>query len=165
MAPRKALRPRVYTAVDKETDPTVKPDGFLQKVVKYIPTEIVTAYVALADLLKPTAEALKKAVDNKATESEVAKLYLPLWIAFWILLALTPLYTWFFTQEAGKPKPIFQTCVAPIAFTAWVFALSGPFTQFKDKIGIPGLASAILIIVLLIIPLVERIVVKPPPQE
>lgn len=149
----KSLRPRVYTKADAAADPTVEPDGFLKKIVKYIPTEIVAAYVALADALKPTAAVSPEPAD-----------YSWLWGVFWILLVLTLPYTWFFTQETGKPKPIFQTIVAPIAFTAWVFALGGPFTEIKAEIGQPAIGTVALVLVLLMIPLVERIFVPSPPN-
>ncbi|MFL6233983.1 MAG: hypothetical protein ACJ76N_12685 [Thermoanaerobaculia bacterium] len=151
MARIKALRPRVYTERDAQADPPTKPDGYLQKIVKYIPAEIVAAYVALADLVPPKLE------DNKPLDNPT------LWVIYWILLVLTPLYTWFFTQEANKPKPVFQTVVAPIAFTAWVFAIGGPFAKLKSDWDQPAIGTIVLIVVLLLIPLAERIFIPPPP--
>lgn len=151
MANGKALRPRVYTARDAAADPTTKPDGYLQKIVKYIPAEIVAAYVALADAV-PT-----KMQDNKPLENPT------LWIIYWILLVLTPLYTWFFTQEVNKPKPVFQTVVAPIAFTAWVFAIGGPFAKCKFDLNQPAIGTIVLIVTLLLIPLAEHIFIPTPP--
>lgn len=156
----KAVRPKVYTVADAAADPSVRPDGFMQKVVKYIPTEIVAAYVAVANILQPTEAALKTA---GADPGLVAKLYTPLWVVFGVLLVLTPIYTWLFAQEPNKPKPIYQSIVAPIAFTAWVFAIGGPFTALKGMKELPsGIGSVVLILVLLIIPIAERVFAQKP---
>jgi hypothetical protein len=46
-----AIRPRVYTARDAACDAATSEDSYLTKVVKYIPAEIVAAYVAAARAL------------------------------------------------------------------------------------------------------------------
>lgn len=138
----KSLRPKVYTERDKASDPQTRPDGFLQKIVKYIPSEIVAAYVAIANILQPPPGA--QANDNTL-----------LWI-FIGLLILTPIYTYIFSYETGKPRPIYQTVVAPIAFASWVFALPGnplaPFTGGNHQ----SIGSVVLILVLIAIPMVEQ---------
>ncbi len=137
----KSLRPRVYSAQDAVLDPNTKPDGFLQKIVKYIPTEIVAAYVAIPSLL----------------DQDKSK-----WIIFYILLGITPLYTWFFTKQPGLTKPIYQTITAPIAFTVWAFALGGPFEKLKEAWTEPKIGSVVMILTTILIPLAERIFVKNP---
>ncbi|GAB3877183.1 hypothetical protein GCM10028824_36670 [Hymenobacter segetis] len=134
----KATRPRVYTEKDVAADPTVKEDGYLQKLVKYIPIEIVTAYTATSS-----------AVQNKNGPL--------LLVIYYFLLALTPLYTWFLTQEPNKPKPLFQTIISPIAFSAWVFALEGPFDKVKEHWNEPAMGTFVLTGTVLMIPVLERI--------
>lgn len=48
---------------------------------------------------------------------------------FLALLALTPLYIWRATTEAGKPAAKAQIIVSTISFAVWVFALGGPFAS------------------------------------
>lgn len=156
----KAMRPRVYTAADAVAENPTREDSFISKLVKYIPTEVVTAYVAIADALKPSAEVVKDAIKNDKPVD-----YTILWVVFWVLLILAPIYTWFFTQEAGKPKPVFQTVVSPIAFTVWVFVLGGPFTELKDGLNQPALGFVIMVITLLLIVIAEKIFVKVPPPS
>ena len=139
------LRPRVVTAQDAAADPSVSEDSFFAKVVKYIPAEIVAGYVAAEG-------ALEQAQDSVPLESL-------LWIVSGVLLVLTPIWTYFATQQPGKPGPVFQAVVAPIAFAAWVFALGGPFA-FRAWYQ-PVYGTLIIILVTIAIPLAEKIFVRP----
>ncbi len=145
----KAVRPRVYTAEDLAADPRLRPDGYVQKIVKYVPSEIVAAYIALASYLQPVG------ADGKAAAAASDK---PTWYVFWFLLVLSPIYIYFFTWEANKPRPIYQTIVAPFAFAAWVIAIEGPVAAFfRTQTGVQGIGMIVLIAVFLLILLGERV--------
>lgn len=137
------LRPRVFTARDVAGDPSVQQDSYLAKVVKYIPGEIVAAFVATEGILS-SADVPKEAV---------------MWIVVGLLVVLTPVWTLVATNAPGKPKPIFQAVAATFAFVVWVFALGGPFV-FQPWYN-PAYGSLALIFATLIIPLAENIFVRP----
>ncbi|MGQ9626202.1 MAG: hypothetical protein ACUVV0_04770 [Anaerolineae bacterium] len=134
------LRPRVYTALDAARDPTTKEDNYLAKVVKYIPGEIVAAYVAASGAL--------------TTAKDAVPLETVLWIVTGVLLVLTPLWILIATAEPGKPRPVFQAVAATIAFICWVFALGGPFAFQPWYVPVYG--TLVLIFSTLVIPLAEK---------
>ena len=99
----------------------------LQTITSYIPTEILTLYVAAIGILGP----LSAASDS-----------LHRWLPFWCFLAATPLVVWlvFATKlkSAGKPIPIpppqwplWEMFAGTLAYFAWAFALpDSPFNQY-----------------------------------
>jgi hypothetical protein len=117
-------------------------DNYLVKLVKYIPAEVVAAYQAGEGIIP----SLKYASVIQ-------------WIWFGILLVASPFWIGIATRERGQPIAWFQTAVAPVAFTVWVFALGGPF---KDSFSWyePGLGSLLLIAVTLLLPIVEKPLIK-----
>ncbi len=114
-------------------------DSYAEKLIKYIPADILAAYVAITGI----------------TASNDPPLWLS-WGVFGVLLALTPLYVCYVkTQPAGfVSSKMFHWLTACLAFTAWCFALGGPFAQtfvwYK-----PYLGSVVLILTTLIIPVLE----------
>jgi hypothetical protein len=140
------LRPRVVTAQDVAADPKRDEDGYLAKVVKYIPGEIVAAYVA-------AAAALEQAGDSIPLETV-------LWIVSIVLFVLAPIWILIAAREPNMPAPVFQAVVAPIAFVAWVFALGGPFA-FQAWYQ-PVYGTLVIIFVTIVIPLAEKLFIKPP---
>ena len=86
-----------------------KADPYTTRLMKYVPSEVITAYV--------TVEAAIKSA--KATN---LSLY---WAVFLVLLVATPLYLWRVTKVTkGK-----QLAISTVAFAVWVFALGGPFAR------------------------------------
>jgi hypothetical protein len=143
-----ALRPRVRTARDAACDASTGEDAYITKVVKYIPAEVVAAYVA-------ASRALEGAKDQVPLETL-------LWVVTLVLTALTPLWILFAAAEHGKPRPAFQAGAAAVAFVCWVFALGGPFglqTWYRPVYG-----TLVLILATLVMPLVERAVLGPQDQ-
>src|SRR4051812_25859672 len=69
----------------------------------YIPTEVVTLYVAVSTALQPdkTQDAANTAMNANPKS---------LWIAFWVFLVATPLAVWVIyaskVKAAGKPVPV-----------------------------------------------------------
>lgn len=140
----KTLRSRVTTAADVKADPTAKEDSYLAKVVRYIPGEIVAAYLGAYN-------ALRAAVGIPFTGL--------LWGVVAVLGVLTPLWILYAANDPGKPRPIFQAIAATFAFVVWVFAIpQGPFSGLSWYNSVYG--SLALILSTLLIPLVEKIAVK-----
>jgi len=136
-----ALRPRVNTAKDAAADAGITEDSYLTKLVKYIPAEIIAAYVAASRALE-------------AARDEVAYGTL-LWVVAGALVALTPIWTLYATREPGRPPATFQAAAATVAFACWVFALGGPFELMPWYRPVYG--TLVLVFATLVIPLVERI--------
>lgn len=142
-----ARRPRVYTARDAAFDAGTAEDAYLTKIVKYIPAEIVVAYVA-------ASRALEGAKDQVPLETM-------LWIVTGVLLALTPVWMLFAAAEPGRPRPTFQASAATLAFACWVFALGGPF-EFQAWYR-PVHGTLVLVLVTLVIPLAEKVLMPARP--
>jgi hypothetical protein len=101
----------------------VQMDGFFDRVIKYIPSDIVAGWVALNGLSKDLQAGL-----------------------LWGLLAVIALFTFLWTKRQttvpGQPPATKQCVVATISFLVWAFALhSGPFATltYDDRLGSIGL--------------------------
>lgn len=143
-----ALRPRVRTARDAACDASAGEDAYITKVVKYIPAEVVAAYVAAS-----------RALEGAAGQVPLETL---LWAVTVILTALAPLWILFAAAEPGKPRPAFQAVASAVAFVCWVFALGGPF-GFQAWYR-PVYGTLVLILATLVMPLAERAVLGPRSQ-
>jgi hypothetical protein len=123
-------------------------DSYFEKLIKYIPADIVAAYVAIAGILQ---------------ENNNQPLWLT-WSVFGTLLTLTPLYVCFIkTQPAGFiSSKFFHWITSCLAFTVWVFALGGPFAATFEWYR-PYFGSVALILTTLIIPVLEGQFYKPSP--
>ena len=105
----------------KAAGPTsVKEDTYLDRLIKYIPAEIIAAYVFISGILSTSSSDI---IVN--------------WISFGVLLVLTPLYIWRLIaledKKANNPqsrKPAWaQMIIAFFAFAIWVYAIGGPFAS------------------------------------
>jgi hypothetical protein len=91
------------------------PDEYLSKVLKLIPAEVVSLYVALAALIGVSGESV----------NEYA-----FWFIFIVCLIGTPLYLWKIT----KVSDFLQVGISTLAFVVWVITLgASPLTK-----AIPG---------------------------
>lgn len=95
----------------------VEADGFKDRLLKYIPAEVLTLYLAIDGLLRarPPSPALS-------------------WALFVFGLLATVLYLRF---GAGVTKPL-QLAVSAVAFCVWALAIGGPFTQIPGYDPIYG---------------------------
>jgi uncharacterized membrane protein YfcA len=99
---------------------TATTDGYFDKVIKYIPSDIVAAWTGVLSFL------------------DVDKEFTALWIAFVIGLVLTYFWTIKQTSEENKPPAINQALISTGAFGIWVCALGGPFKSisgYETKYG------------------------------
>ncbi len=124
-------------------------DTYFEKLLKYVPGDIVAAFVAIDGLLRD------QALPN------------PLWLdwtVFGVLLTLAPLYAVYRPSTPPPPslqgKRNFHAVAAMVAFTVWVFALGGPFATTWPDIYRPMYGSILLIFTTLVIPLFEKILLR-----
>jgi hypothetical protein len=83
------------------------PDEYGNRLLKYIPAEVVAVYLTLQGILQTT---------------EVPPQYLG-WTVFIILLVLTPVYLYRLMKVRNK----MQLFISTVSFAVWVFTLGGPF--------------------------------------
>src|SRR5712691_5268879 len=87
-------------------------DGYFDRVIKYIPADVIAGWTALTGLLAAASGAPSVVI---------------LWGAFGVFILLTAAWTWKQTSLPDQPPAVTQILVASAAFIVWVFALSGPF--------------------------------------
>ncbi|MFA7340615.1 MAG: hypothetical protein WC028_27775 [Candidatus Obscuribacterales bacterium] len=124
-------------------------DSYSERLIKYIPADILAAYLAITGI----------------AESNNPPLWLS-WGIFGVMLALTPLYVCYVkTQPVGfVSSKMFHWVTACLAFSAFVFSLGGPFATFEWYK--PYLGSVVLILTTLIIPVLEgQFYPCKPPQD
>ncbi len=112
-------------------------DTYFDKVVKYIPADIVTAWVAVTGLVSSARDLPRQPI---------------LWVAFAIGLILTACWTWKQAAVPGRRPPATQAIISTGAFAVWVFALGGPFQH------VPGqqlYGSLLLILYTLVVALIN----------
>lgn len=103
---------RIVTGQLQAAGVTPSIDSYVDRIVKYIPVEIVSAWVAAKGIVAASALSTKQTV---------------LWVCFAISILLTILYMLKQTEVPGRSPAITQTAVATGAFVVWAFALGEPF--------------------------------------
>jgi hypothetical protein len=114
----------------------------LDKAITYIPTEVVTTYIAILDLFR----------DAEKTW---------VWAIFWFFLAMTPIAVWVTYVVKAKWNPI-QLLLAPgrwpwgpmvaatVAFVAWAAAVPGSVMKtlawFRPGFGMAAVILATFLI-------------------
>ncbi|PYO60751.1 MAG: hypothetical protein DMD70_08130 [Gemmatimonadetes bacterium] len=117
--------------------PPVGVDTYFDKVFKYIPADIVGAWVAVTGLISSARGIPRQTI---------------LWVAFGIGLILTAWWTWKQAAVPGRRPPATQAIISTGAFAVWVFALGGPF-QFVPGREVYG--SLLLILYTLVVALID----------
>jgi hypothetical protein len=117
---------------------TATVDGYFDKLVKYIPADIVGAWIFASSAIK------------EASGAPVTPL---LWVTFAVLLIVTPLWTWRWTKMPGKPTARTQMAVSTVSFAVWVLALGGPFATLGFYRPIYG--SLVLVLYSLVVAMVS----------
>lgn len=134
------------------TPPPPAPDSrtgsYFEKLIKYIPGELVAGYLALDGILR----------EELMGDPVSIWLY---WGIFAAILILTPFYVKFRPSQQAQEESIrFHCCAATVAFAVWVFALGGPFAVTWPDIYRPVYGSLLLIITTLAIPVIEAAAMK-----
>ena len=116
---------------------TADTDDYISRLIKYIPTEIVTLYLLVDGILK------------SFTSSPLVN-----WIIFFLLLALTPFYIWRMTRETSKTTAWDQIIVSFVSFTLWVYVIGGPFASLSWYA--PQYGSIFMAIFTVFVPLIRK---------
>lgn len=99
-------------------------DGYFDRLIKYIPSDIVGAWIAVTGIIPS---------NGQGTNSSTI-----LWVAFGFGVVITALWVWRQTELPGRPIAYTQIAMATVAFVVWVFALGGPFTTFEWYVSFQG---------------------------
>jgi hypothetical protein len=138
------LRPRAITAADVRADPSAEESSYLAKVVRYIPGEIVAAYLVAY---------------NALASAPKVPLGTVLWIVVGVLTVVTPFWILYATADPNKPRPVFQAIAAMLSFVIWVFAL--PASPFAMQAWYqPVYGFLMLILGTFLMPILEKAFVK-----
>jgi hypothetical protein len=147
------------TTNDTTSPSAPPPNGNVETAINvlfgYIPTEIITLYVAVLGAI---------GVEGEVTRSE--------WASFWFFLFATPTVFWLVyaakLKNANLPLPfslgvlpIWEMVAATTSFFAWAFALpQSPFADFKDWYS-PALAGVAVLITSAILGLIAPFFQRP----
>lgn len=111
-------------------------DDYSSRLVKYIPAEIITAFVTMNGMVASS--------DKKWLQ----------WVIFGALLILTPLYTHYLTRQPGAAPAKKQIAVSSVSYLLWVFAIGGPFVLTKWYDPIYG--SLLLPLFTFVVPMLDQ---------
>lgn len=119
-------------------------DGYLEALVKNMPSETVAGYLAVLGFLS----------GQKTMPAAV------LWIVWGLFLVATPLYLFLLKpSNETTPRPWWQVWIfSPIAFAAWSLTTGGAWATI-DKASMIGSCLVILLTVL-IFPLISMAIAK-----
>jgi hypothetical protein len=86
-------------------------DGFFDKIIKYIPSDIVAAWTAAIGIITGGSTTI-------ASSDKIG-----IWIAFGAGVGLTAAWTWYQTNEPNQPPAVKHIIASTISFVVWAFAL------------------------------------------
>ena len=118
-------------------------DGYLDRVAKYVPAEVVAFFIFVNSILdnaaeEPVAKALAKALDEKSTDVPGAvraaidtvkmagfSIWTISWIVLIIALAMTPIYLKSVSDSADNAEaPGANIVMSMLAFPFWAYAVN-----------------------------------------
>lgn len=147
-----------------EAPPSAITSG-LKVIVAYIPTEVITLYVAILAAIQ------QQPAGQKPTPAE----FRPMWITYYVFLGFTPIVVWLVYAakvRAGNKNlpvsprtwPIWEMFAATIAFTAWAFALpNSPFQEFSSWYS-SAVAGVVVLVISTLLGLLAPVVSRPLPS-
>ena len=94
---------------------TGSPDTYSDRVLKYVPADVVAAWVAANGIIK---------------EANPRPTPVALWIIFGVGLVLCALWTYKEVSRTNRNAAPVQMIVSSGAFAVWVYALGGPFPDW-----------------------------------
>jgi hypothetical protein len=135
-----------------------EPDPPLEKIIKYIPGEIVAAFLFINGIFVSlnTPESATNASSTIAASATIPASANIQWGIFFVLLLITPLYIWRVTLEPNTslPPALGQIALGTVAFVAWVYAIGGPFVLMTNPPYEAYLGSIFVALFTLIVPLI-----------
>lgn len=129
---------RRIVTTEFQANTSTRIDTYFDKLIKYIPSEIVGAWIAIKGLV--------------ASGDGIPQNGL-LWILFIIFTVLTTAYIFKQTSEPRKKPAKTQILISTVAFIVWAFALGEPFSSLPFYSPVYG--SLLLIIYNLAVPLIN----------
>ena len=117
-------------------------DDYMSRLLKYIPSEIVMAYISIEGVLLTCY--------NPNLWADRQMLVKLLWIISAILTVLTPLWLWRVMRVRNRSQLFISTISVPV----WLFALGGPFALLDWYR--PALGAISLPLYTLILPIISR---------
>lgn len=99
----------------------LKEDGYSEKLLKYIPAEILTLYVTL--------DSVAKSASDFPT------------IMHWVIFILGLIATYAYGNKILKIASVPQLCLSTVAFFVWTLSIGGPF----EIIGTPEWVGAMIL--------------------
>ena len=119
-------------------------DGYLEAMVKNMPSETVAGYMAMLGFL--------------STASQIPAVLL--WVVWGVFLVATPFYLWLVKPASEtEQRPWWQIWIfSPIAFFVWSMTIGGPWSA----VGKAALIGSVLILLFsaLIFPLISMAIAK-----
>ncbi|HKI56112.1 MAG TPA: hypothetical protein VKB31_03080 [Trueperaceae bacterium] len=134
---------RIVTARIATEERTVAPadvaDSYFDRLLKYIPADVVAAYVVVEGLL-PGAR-------NGGVSGTAPPLWLT-WGLVGVFMVLTAIWTYRQTRTRATPSPAtMQVVIATASFLVWAFALGNePFASLGWYMAMPYLGSIVLVV-------------------
>ncbi len=104
---------RRIVSIKYQSGESNKVDSYSDRLLKYIPADVVGAWLAVQGLIQSAG-------------NDVPKPGL-LWLSFGVGIAATAWWTFNQTEEPKKKPAWTQTAISTGAFFVWIFALGGPF--------------------------------------
>ncbi|RMF44255.1 MAG: hypothetical protein D6755_09385 [Anaerolineae bacterium] len=111
-------------------------DDYFSRLLKYIPSEIIMAYISIEGVLRSTYR------------GNASLLETILWSVAGILLVLTPLWMY---RVMGVRRAS-QLLLSTLSFAVWLFAMGGPFRALDWYQ--PALGGVVLPIYTLLVPII-----------
>ncbi|MEO0759718.1 MAG: hypothetical protein AAFY78_22915 [Cyanobacteria bacterium J06648_16] len=133
---------RIIWSAYESSEPDQQIDGYFDRLLKYIPADVVGLWLTGSGIIRSQADASSRAG--------------ALWLLFVVGIVFAFLWTRKQTSEPGKPIPWRQIWLACGSFLVWVFAIGGPFAELPFYQ--PWYGSLLLVIYTSAIPLL------PPPR-
>jgi hypothetical protein len=137
---------RIVATVEQAAGGSKRLDRYPDRLLKYIPADIVAAWIAITGLINITT-------DVPASTTNVPNLDMAMWIVFIVMVGITAAWIWRQTSEPGEPPAVTHIVIATGAFIVWVLALGGrPFSTLPFYHPLYG--SLVLILYTLLVPLI-----------
>lgn len=113
----------------RETGP--KPDNYFDRLLKYVPAEMISAYIVLSN---PVRDSFGGAQKN---------------IVYWILLAVGASLTAIFAWRVLQVKRVQQLAMTALGFVIFVASKGDAFASFDWWKGYYALAGAVIFLILI----------------
>lgn len=133
----------------KKQNVNLEQDKYLDKVKKYIPTEVVLAYVFL-----------QQTIENSAVETGSFWTKDALFgVIFFMCLIVTPIYKYMQSNDVDYSKPIRQLVISTLAYIVWVFYFGDWFEAVMgDAYYSKTLAAIVMVSFTLLAPIIEFVI-------